>query len=191
MDWSFFQQREKHKPVLYMLNNSLITIKSKLSSLSINFDAFISISTDLPWPLLAWLVCSSLTGEMMSNWMGVSGATSESRDRDDSAGDSEPTEHWLPDRAALARPCLQGKKMNDLRKKTWNYLQVQNLFLLYGKSCVELKCIYYKTCQMIGIINKDFFFMFINVRHQGCIYFITKKPPNIVKKTLKFKRTVF
>lgn len=71
----------------------------------------------LPWaPLLAWLACSSLTGEMMSNWMGVSGATSESREREDSAGDSDPAEHWLPDRAALGRPWLY-RWRKRMRKK--------------------------------------------------------------------------
>lgn len=43
---------------------------------------------------------SSLTGEMMSNWMGVSGATRASNERTERAGDgSEPTELML-----LARP---------------------------------------------------------------------------------------
>lgn len=43
---------------------------------------------------------SSLTGEMMSNWMGVSGATRASKERAERAGEgSEPTELML-----LARP---------------------------------------------------------------------------------------
>lgn len=62
-------------------------------------------------PLLAWPAYSSLTGEMMSNWMGVSGATRESREREDRAGDSEPAELWLLERAALGRPCLEGVGM--------------------------------------------------------------------------------
>lgn len=49
---------------------------------------------------------SSLTGEMMSNWMGVPGATRASSESTESAGDgSEPTELTLPARAA--RPLLE------------------------------------------------------------------------------------
>lgn len=57
----------------------------------------------------AVLLCpefSSLTGEMMSNWMGVSGATRASKESTERAGDgSEPTELILP--ARPARPLLK------------------------------------------------------------------------------------
>ena len=52
---------------------------------------------------------SSLTGEMMSNWMGVSGATRASNESTDRAGDgSEPTELMLLARAT--RPLLERRE---------------------------------------------------------------------------------
>lgn len=52
---------------------------------------------------------SSLTGEIMSNWMGVPGATRASSESTERAGDgSEPTELTLPTRAT--RPLLEKEK---------------------------------------------------------------------------------
>lgn len=60
----------------------------------------------------AVLLCpelSSLTGEMMSNWMGVSGATKASNESTDRAGDgSEPTELMLL--ALATRPLLKRRE---------------------------------------------------------------------------------
>lgn len=63
--------------------------------------------------LFAWPPHSSLTGEMMSNWMGVFGATKESREREEReerAGESEP---WLLLRVALGRPGLRRRHPGD------------------------------------------------------------------------------
>lgn len=66
----------------------------------------------------AVLLCpefSSLTGEIMSNWMGVSGATSASSESTERAGDgSEPTELMLL--ARPVRPLLDGRQRERARE---------------------------------------------------------------------------
>ncbi|KAF2987631.1 hypothetical protein EK904_006006 [Melospiza melodia maxima] len=58
---------------------------------------------------------SSLTGDMMSNWMGVSGATRESKERAERAAESEPRDPELLVRAAGGRDCLQQNQKGKVR----------------------------------------------------------------------------
>lgn len=62
--------------------------------------------------VLFWPEFSSVTGEIMSNWMGVSGATRASNERTDRAGDgSEPTELMLLVRPV--RPLLEWRRQKQ------------------------------------------------------------------------------
>lgn len=71
---------------------------------------YISYLPDCPEDFV-WPGKSSLTGDIMSNCIGVSGATSESKESADKPADSDPSDPVLLVRAAGGRDCLEQKKI--------------------------------------------------------------------------------
>lgn len=78
------------------------------------FSFYISYLPDCPEDF-AWPGRSSLTGDIMSNWIGVSGATSESKDSADRAADSDPSDPVLLVRAVGGRDCLKQNKKLEVK----------------------------------------------------------------------------
>lgn len=80
-----------------------------------------------------WPGWSSLTGEMISNCIGVSGATSESKESADRDAESEPKDPVLLVRVVGGRGCLKSKKQKqengsvlsskEEEKKQWIHLK--------------------------------------------------------------------
>lgn len=75
---------------------------------------YISYLPDCPDDF-AWPGRSSLTGDIMSNWMGVSGATRESKESAERAVESDPSDPVLLVRAAGGRDCLQENQNGKVR----------------------------------------------------------------------------
>lgn len=60
----------------------------------------------------------------MSNCMGVSGATSESKESADKAADSDPSDPVLLVRTAGGRDCLKQHKKTKLRSLVTSWLMI-------------------------------------------------------------------